>query len=103
MPVILGVIVLFIYISMYAHDRCAICYVCFEACARSVYEEDCENAAKEFITDELGNRLILEWETKIKTYSDETGVYAEVKARTGYFDRTCDHEAMAYKHFYPKY
>ena len=103
MPVILGVIVLFIYISMYAHDRCAICYVCSAACAMSVYEEDCEDAAEKYIKDALGNRLILEWETDIKTYSDEMSVYAAVRARSVYFDRTYDHVAKAYKHFCPKY
>ena len=104
MPVILGVIVLFIYYSVFAHDRCALEYICETACSQSVYDElSCEEYAEYHIRSALPKYLILDWETDISVYSDETCVYAEIAAKPPFLNRTFEHKTKAFKHFCPKY
>ena len=104
MPLILGVIVLFLYIAMFAHDRCAMEYVCQAAVAGAVYSgDDPTAAAKEYIGDNLSKRLTGRWETKINVYEDDESVTAQIEAATPLFGKAFLHTATAYKHFCPKY
>lgn len=81
MPVILGVIVLFIYLGMFAHDRCTIRYVCQMAAVDAVYEKgDQEAFVKDTVRYELENRLILDWDVKTQVISDESDIYVSVRA-----------------------
>lgn len=103
MPMILGVIVLFIYIAMFAHDRCALEYICQSACAGAVYEPECSKAAHRTADLRLENALILEWDTEVEVTEEGDLLILTVKARVPLFDRVFTHTAKAYKHFYPKY
>ena len=103
MPLILGVIVLFIYIAMFCYDRCAMEYVCRLACAEAVYSPDEESVAEEYIRENLTKMLICRWDTDTVVYSDDDTVTVSIKAKTGIFNTTFDHTASAYKHFCPKY
>lgn len=104
MPMILGVIVLFLYIAMFAHDRCAMEYVCQTAVAGAVYsEEDPVAAARDHIDENLSKRLTLKWDTDIRVYEDDEKVTAQIEAASVLFHRTFLHETAAYKHFCPKY
>ena len=103
MPVILGVIVTFIYIAMYCHDRCIIEYVSTIACERAVYEDDPEKSATEYVLSKLPNSLMCGWETDVTSYSDESGIFVEVEASTPVFGRTSVHKVGACKHFLPRY
>lgn len=102
MPMILGIIVLFVYIAMFAHDRCALEYICQGACAMAVYEPECETAARN-AASELSDRLILDWDTDIDVKEEEDLLILRIEARVPLFDRVFTHTAKAYKHFYPKY
>ena len=104
MPMILGIIVLFIYIAMFAHDRCAIEYVCETACAMSVYEKgQYESHAKDYAIKGLSDRLILKWDTDVRSYSDELNLYTEIEASSPVVNRLYIYKARANKHFCPKY
>ena len=104
MPVILGVIVLFIYLGMFTHDRFMIEYTCQAACITSVYEEgDIEEAACEYIRANLEKRLICDWDTRVDVHSDKESLEASVEAATALFGKTFIHTAKANKHFCPKY
>ncbi len=100
---ILGVIVLFIYIAMFAYDRCAIRYICASAAADAVYEPDPAFAAEEYAAERLSGRLILDWDTGIRTEDDEEHVILTVEAALPLFGRTFTYTEKAYKHFCPKY
>ena len=90
MPFVLGIIMLFIYIGMFAFDRCTIEYVCQETVCAAVYDNnDSENEATERILSNLSERLILDWDM--------------AEAKTDLFNRTFVHTAKAHKHFCPKY
>ena len=81
MPVILGVIVLFIYLGMLAHDRCTIRYVCQKAAVDAVYEKgDQEAFAEESVRRELEKRLILDWDVQTQANSDERDITVSVRA-----------------------
>ncbi len=103
MPMILGVIVLFINITFVSFDRCAIEHTCRIACADAVYEDDADIWAEEKIRADLNKKLIRKWETNVSVYSDDETVTATVEAKTGVFDKTYLYTATAYKHFCPKY
>ena len=103
MPMILGVIVLFINISMVSFDRCAIEYICHTACLDAVYEEDSDLWAEDYIRTQLDKRLICKWDTDVTVYSDEEAVTARVEAKPRVFDRTFVYTVKANKLFCPKY
>ena len=104
MPLILGVIVLFLYIAMFVHDRCAMEYVCQAAVAGAVYSgKEATDAAEEYIDDNLSKRLTGRWETMIKVYEDDESVTAQIEATTPLFGKAFLHSATANKHFCPKY
>ena len=84
MPIILGIIVLFIYASMYAHDRCVLEYA-----AQS--EESV-----------IPDKLMLKWDTSVSIFEEEDCFVTEITAQTAVFGR-CIHRAKTYKHFCPKY
>ena len=63
MPVILGVIVTFIYIAMFCHDRCVIEYSCRVSSAKAAYDTDPEQTAAVVSEQNLGRFLILDWDT----------------------------------------
>ncbi len=92
-PMILGVIVLFIYLSMYAHDRCVLEYA-------AVSGADAGVPAGEQI---LSKQLILDWDTNISAYTDEDIITVKIEAVTPLTGSAYVHEASAYKHFRPNY
>ena len=82
MPVVLGVIVLFLYMAMYLHDRCAIQYVCQQAALEAVYREgDFEAFAGEFADNELEKKLILDWDRETYVSSDNGSISVKISAR----------------------
>ena len=104
MPIILGIIVLFIYIAMYSYDRCVIEYVCQKTCillAAGDLGDEAEAGA--YAEGELRSRLAGNWETDIRVYSDESGTEAEIEAYSPVTGRTCTHACAAYKQFLPNY
>lgn len=107
MPVILGIIVLFINAAMIFYDRCVIEYICQTACARAVYDAGEEEPVEEYIKRQLEEKLVTGYETDIVTDSDETSVMtvvtATVRTPGQLYGRTFIHKARAYKHFCPKY
>ena len=104
MPVILGIIVLFIYIVMLAHDRCTIAYICETACAKAVYEkEDPEGYAEDRIRSGLSDKLILDHDTRISVCSDKVALIAVVEADETVINGQYVYTAKAYKLFCPKY
>ena len=104
MPVILGIIVLFIYIAMTAHDRCTIGYICETVCLEAVNEgDDPERYAEEQIEKALAQKLILNHETDISTVSDDNLLTVTVSAGETLFGRPYVYKAKACKHFCPKY
>jgi hypothetical protein len=103
MPMILGVIVLFINIAFVSFDRCTMEYICRIACADAVYEDDPEIWAEEMIHKDMEKKLIRKWDTNVSVYSDDEAITATVEAKTGLFDKTYVYTATAYKHFCPKY
>ena len=102
MPVILGIIVLFLYIAMFAHDRCAIEYICQSAALYGADESDPDKAA-EYAHDRLNSGLILDWNTQIGAQSDEKCVILTIDGAPPVFPGTYRHTVKAYKHFCPKY
>ena len=102
MPIILGVIVLFIYYSMFAYDRCVIDTISEEACVMSVYGQfSGDENGEEYISRRLQKYLILKWDTDIRMYSDETNVYSVIKAKAVFLNKTFEHNSRANKHFFP--
>ncbi len=102
-PMILGVMVLFIYASMFAHDRCAMEYICQSACARAVYTPDCTEEARRSADSRLAEALMLDWDTDVCAREENDLLILDVEARVWLFDRSFTHTAKAYKHFCPKY
>ena len=104
MPVVLGVIVLFIYSGMLLYDRCMIRSVCSEACFEGVYSSsDPDTAAEGYVQNVLPSRLILEWDTRTEVFSDENLLTVRITAKSRLFDGAFVHTAKAFKHFSPKY
>ena len=104
MPVILGVIVMFLYAAMFCHDRCVIEYVTHIACQRAAYEEErVIETANEYIQENLPQMLILDWDTTVNTVNRDDSIDVEVRAQTPVFGSGCIHRATVHKHFYPKY
>ena len=104
MPIILGIIVLFIYIAMTAHDRCTIGYICETVCLEAVNEgDDPERYAEEQIEKALAQKLILIHETNISANKDEMMLTVTVSAGETLFGRPYVYKAKAFKHFCPKY
>ena len=104
MPFILGIIVLFIYIAMFCHDRCAMEYVCQMAVQSAVWsQQDPETAARQYIDDNLPQRLIGSWDTDVSVFTDEDGITAQIEATSGLFGKVFYHSGRANKHFCPKY
>ena len=100
MPLVLGVIVLFIYMGMFMFDRCTIKYICQKAsCAAANEGGDIERTAEEYAENEISKRLILKWDTGIRAYSDEVYLTTTIEAKSALFDRTFLHTARAAKHF----
>ncbi len=104
MPVILGVIVLFIYYAMILHDRCAIEYVCRIAAEDAVNSgEESVEFIKRDISDRLDRVLILKWDTDITAGSDEDSTDVTVSAVQLLINRSYLYSITAKKHFLPKY
>ena len=104
MPMILGVIVLFIYIGMFMFDRCTIEYICQQASCTAVREGgDIEDAAVRYAQKEISERLILDWDTEIHTAFDDRSLLTTIEAKCPLFDMTFTHSARAPGHFCPKY
>ncbi len=103
MPMILGVTVLFIYISMFCFDRCTILYVSDLACLSALNEPDPETYAKASIDTELSKKLICRWDTDISVSSDETGITASIRANAAIFGGVYEYKVRANKHFRPDY
>ena len=104
MPMILGVIVLFIYLGMFMLDRCTIEYICQQASCTAVKEDgDMEAAAGRYAEEEISERLLLNWDTDIRTSSDERSLLTTIEARCPLFNGSFTHSARAEKHFCPKY
>ena len=104
MPVILGIIVMFLYAAMFCHDRGAIEYVIRIACERAVYEEDqTGEAAEEYTRHYLSERLICKWDISVNSYETDDSVVVSVQASTPLFGGTTVHKATVLKHFFPKY
>ena len=104
MPVILGIIVLFIYIAMTAHDRCTIGYICETVCLEAANEgDDPERYAEEHIQSALEQRLILNHVTDISAVSEDNLLTVTVSAGETLFGRPYVYKAKAFKHFCPKY
>ncbi len=103
MPLVLGIIVLFLYAAMFAHDRCAMEYICQSAVIRGVYEDDPDETAAEYAGVKLASDLLLNWNTDIRSESDEKYVILTVEGSPPLFPGTYLHTAKAYKHFCPKY
>ena len=104
MPVILGVIVMFIYIGMFMFDRCTIVYICQQAsCAAVSKGDDIERSAEEYALNEISGRLLLDWDINIRAYSDERSVYTSIEAKNTRFGSTFTHTGRTDRHFCPKY
>ena len=104
MPLILGIIVMFLYAAMFCHDRGAIEYVTRIACERAVYEEgQMGEAAEEYIRQYLSERLICKWDISVNAYETDDCVEAAVQASTPVFGGQTVHKASVLKHFFPKY
>ena len=103
MPVILGVIVTFMYIAMFCHDRCVIEYSCRVSSAKAVYDTDPELTAATVSEQYMDRFLILDWDTGIDTDYDDEIVTTRVEATCPVINRTFIHRAWAYRHFRPKY
>ena len=103
MPVVLGVIVTFIYIAMFCHDRCAIEYACRVSSAKAAYDTDPELTAAMVSERNLDRFLILDWDTGIETDYDDETVTTRIEATCPVIYRTFIHSASAYRHFCPKY
>ena len=93
MPVILGVIVLFIYVAMFCYDRCVIEYVCQSVCTGDAFDGMGGGDIERDVRDRLFGRLAGKWDTKISTDTDETFVYVTIEAVTPLFERTFVHRA----------
>lgn len=102
MPVILGVIVLFIYIACFLFDRCTIEYAVRTACMMGVYEEG-RYSAKECIDSILSQKLILDWDTRAEVCEDDDTLTVTVLAVPKLYMKRFIHSAYALKHFCPNY
>ncbi|MBR6159239.1 MAG: pilus assembly protein [Lachnospiraceae bacterium] len=103
MPVILGIIVLFINAAMVFYDRCIMEYACQTACARTVYGAASGAEAEEYIREELSENLVKNWDIHVEATDNEEFVMAGIKASEPLFRDEYVHKAKAYKHFCPKY
>ena len=103
MPVIVGIIVLFIRLSFVCYDRVVIESICQQACIEAACEEDEISFVKEYISNDLEDKLICDWDTDISVYTENDHIIAEVNARTGLFPKAFKHTARANKLFCPKY
>lgn len=104
MPVILGIIMMFIYAAIFSHDRCAIEYVATMAAEDAVSANECSDELIERdITKRLDEILILDWDRDISVYTDENHVDVEIIALSQYFNRASTYNIRANKHFLPNY
>ncbi len=104
MPVILGVIVLFVRIGMICMDSCTMEYACQTACSSAVYEYgNEENAAEEQIRQILDSKLLCDWDCEINVSSDARSITATVIADPPLFSKPLVRTAGANKHFCPNY
>ena len=102
MPVILGIIVLFIHIAFFCHDRCIIQYICITSASLAAFSDD-ESLAESKASEEIEKRLIGKWDTEISVASDEETVGIVIKASPQFTDRIFEHSAYSYRQFFPKY
>lgn len=102
MPVILGVIVLFIYIACFLFDRCTIEYAVRMSCMMGVYEEG-GRSAEEHIDSILSQKLLLDWDTQAEVTEDDDTLTVTVSAVPTLFVKRFIHRAYALKHFCPNY
>ncbi len=100
MPVILGVIVLSVYISMFSYDRCVIEYVCQSVCAEAAFDLSGEEDIKEEITSGLRDRLAGSWDIEITTDHDDHFIYVIANAQTPLFGRAFTHRNAVFLDFY---
>lgn len=100
MPVILGVIVLSVYISMFAYDRCVIEYVCQTVCADAAFDLPGEEDIEEEVRSRLCDRLAGNWDIEITTDHDDHFAYVTVNAQTPLFGRMFTHRNAVFLDFY---
>ena len=96
MPVILGVIVLSVYISMFVYDRCVIEYVCQTVCADAAFFDRSAEDIEEDVRSRLCDRLTGSWDVEITTDHDDHFTYVTVNAQTPLFGRTFTHRNAVY-------
>ncbi len=102
MPVILGVIVLFVYIPMFFFDRCTIEHTVRTACIRAASSGE-DSIAEDYVGSKLSEDLLLRWEIETDVSSGEDEVTVSVEAAPELFGRRFVHSAAALKHFCPNY
>lgn len=100
MPVILGVIVLSVYISMFAYDRCVIEYVCQTVCADTAFFDRSAEDIEEDVRSRLCDRLTGSWDVEITTDHDDHFTHVTVNAQTPLFGRTFTHRNAVFLDFY---
>lgn len=104
MPVILTVIMMFIYAAMFSHDRCAIEYAATMAAEDAISADECsDELIEKDIIRRLDELLILDWDRDICVYTDDDHVDVKITALSRYFNRASSYDIRANKHFLPKY
>ena len=103
MPAILGIIVLFLYTAMFAHDECAAGYACQTVCAGAVYEDEKESLVEDSIRSSLSQNMILDHDMTITVDFDESCITARVEIERPLIGGTFVYTARAYNLFCPNY
>ena len=102
MPLILGVIVLFIYIPMFFFDRCTIEHAVAMACLDAVYSDGEEPDVQDAVTGLEGD-LLLKWDINTEVYSDDETITVTAQASPALLKSHFIHRSSALKHFCPNY
>ena len=103
MPGILGIIVLFLYMAMFAYDECATGYVCQTVCAGAAYEDEEDSLIEDRIRSGLLQCMILDHDMTITVDSDKNRITAQVEITRPVIGGTFVYTARAYKLFCPNY
>lgn len=93
MPVILGVIVLFIYVAMFCYDRCAIEYVCQSVCTDAAFDGRGGGDIERDVRDRLFGRLAGRWDVDVSLDQDDRFIYITAEATTPLFAKVFVHKA----------
>ncbi len=102
MPVILGISVLFIYITLFFFDRCTIEHIVSMACLDLAYENDA-GSAEDMINAAFNEKLMLDWDLATDIHEDGLSYHVRVEACPELFSKRFVHSSYALKHFCPKY